>query len=92
MEVIVTGESGLLVILATGQRRGPGCVTILLHSMEDPHVLVKLLNLHPVQVNNIYNPNNHYLKISPPPPSLRLSLLEGGLFEIITFEHHSMDF
>ena len=78
MEAIATGENGLLVVLAPGQRRGPGCATILLHSMEDPHVLVKLLNLHPVQVNNIYNPNNHYLKTSPTPPSLRLSLIGGG--------------
>ena len=78
MEVIPTGENGPLVILATGQRRGPGCATILLHSMEDPHALVKLLNPHPVKVNNIYNPNKHYLKISLPPPSLKLSLIRGG--------------
>ena len=53
MEAIATGENGLLVLLAPGQRRGPGCATILLHSMGDPHVMVKLLNLHPVQVNTV---------------------------------------
>ena len=53
MEAITTGENGLLVLLAPGQRRGPGCATILLLSMGDPGVMVKLLSLHPVQVNQI---------------------------------------
>jgi len=49
MEAIATGEDGLLVFEALGQRRGPGCATILVHSMEDPHAVVKLLNLFPVK-------------------------------------------